>query len=150
MGARWVCPEVGKTISIYNRICFLVANLGFILLNQCQLQFFYTVPSPMEDNQMTYCLPWIQCPLSLILYTFGFNFHLTPVHLNHHRAEGSRRRRHCWTDVDLWERAGSCLAISPTLSLEFLPSLLLLSLATLICCGQGGGLFVTWLFVLNC
>lgn len=96
------------------------------------------------------CLGFSVHWLSLILCTFELNFHLTPVHLNHHRAEGSRRRRHCWTDVDLWVRAGSCLAVSSTLSLEFLPALLLLSLATLICCGQGGGLFVTWLFVLNC
>lgn len=96
------------------------------------------------------CLGFSVHWLSLVLYTFELNFHLTPVRLNRHRAEGSWWRRHCWTDVDLWERAGSCLAVSPTLSLEFLPALLLLSLATLICCVQRGGLFGTWLFVLNC
>lgn len=58
-GTRWVSPEVGKTISIYNWVCFLVANLRFILLNQCQLPFFFnTVPSTYggQSNDLLFAL----------------------------------------------------------------------------------------------
>lgn len=42
-GTRWVFPEVGRVLSIYNWMCFLVADLWFIFLNQCQLRFFFVI-----------------------------------------------------------------------------------------------------------
>lgn len=129
---------------------FSCSKPSVYFINQCQLQVFLysaihlrrTIKWPIV------CLGFSVYWLSLILCTFELNFHLTPVHLDHHKAEGSRR--HCWTDVGMWERAGSRLTVSPVLSLKLLPALLLLSLATLICSGQGEGLLMTLVFVLNC
>lgn len=142
--------QVWKIISIYNWMCFLVANLQFILLNQCQLQFFCAVPSTYggQSNDLLFALDsvsidWVSScvPLSSI-YTWCLSMWTTTV-----LSEGSRQ--HCWTDVDLRERAGSCLTVSQTLSLKFLPALPPSSLATLVCCTQGESVcdIVT---VLNC
>lgn len=148
-GTRWVSPEVGKTISIYNWICFLIANLWFILLNQCQLQFFYTVPSTYggQSSDLLFALDsvsidWISScvPLNLIP-TWLLSIWTT-----------TRQRAAGGTAGQMWmcEKGQGPASLSLQHSLKFLPTLLLLSLATLVCCRQGEGLLVTLVFVLNC
>lgn len=95
----------------------------------------------------TVCLGFSVYWLNLILCTFELNSHLTPVHLNHHKAEGSGGAA-----GQMWmcEKGRGPASLSLQHSLKFLPALLLLSLATLVCCRQGEGLLVTLVFIFNC
>lgn len=135
-GDTWVFPEVRRIRSIYNWICFLVANLRFILLNQCQLRFFCMVPSTYrgQSDDLLFALDsvsvdWVSpCVPKNFISTW---LSMWPPHI---RGQPAALLDGCGL-VRKGGWAGSCLTVSPTLSLKFLPALLPSSFAALVCCG---------------
>lgn len=103
-GDKWVFPEVGRIRSIYNWICFLVANLRFILLNQCQLRFFCMVPSTYRGQSDDLLFALDSVSVDWVSPCVPSNFISTWLSMWPPQIRG--QPQHCWMDVDLWERAG--------------------------------------------
>lgn len=120
-GTRRVFPEMGRILSIYNWMCFLVADLWFILLNQCQLQFCFVlflygaIHLGGQSNDLLFALDSVSIDSHLVYSEL--NFYLAPIHVSHHESRAASS-----TAGQLWtcEKGQGPASLFQTLFQEFL------------------------------
>lgn len=149
LGTRWVFPEVGRILSIYNWMCFLVADLWIILLNQCQLQFFFfCFLFFVWCHQPRRTIKWPIVCLGFGVYWFSSCIPLNLISTSRLSMWATTSQRAASSTAGwLWtcEKGQGPASLFQMLFLKFLPTLLPTSLTRLVCCGHGEGVFVTLL-----